>query len=194
MCGQEPCTEADTGERAVGAGATRLCTKAGGWCRFFVSRDHCVIDLVGGMWPGWEATGRSSSRSANVSRVEWDPRLFFHGILLRIGAFGYLAIGSDFDVVLGATTASIVVGFASAIFHSIPVMFAVLESSLSHWQLITLAAGVGGSMLAVGSATGLAVLGHAHGTDTFFGHLKWSWAMVLGYGASIWSHLLMDSS
>ncbi len=149
------------------------------------------------MWPGRETAGRPPSRFGNVLRVERDPRLFFHGILLCVGAcgaFGYLAIGSDFDGVLGATTASIPVGFASGIFDNIPVMFAVLELSLGQWQLITLAAGVGGSMLAVGSATGVAVLGQAQGIDTFFGHLRWSWAMVLGYGASVWSHLLMDSS
>jgi Na+/H+ antiporter NhaD/arsenite permease-like protein len=138
----------------------------------------------------------------NLQRVEWDTLLFFYGIMLCVaglGAFGYLAAGSDFLYgVLGATTANILVGFASAIFDNIPVMFAVLEMnpemSIGQWQLITLTAGVGGSMLAVGSAAGVAVMGQARGIYTFFSHLKWSWAIVAGYGASVWTHILMNGS
>lgn len=99
---------------------------------------------------------------------------------------------------LGPTTANILVGFASAIFDNIPVMFAVLEMnpemSLGQWQLITLTAGVGGSILAVGSAAGIAVMGQARGVYTFFSHLKWSWAVVIGYAASVWTHLLINGT
>ncbi len=136
----------------------------------------------------------------NLQRVEWDTLLFFYGIMLCVaglGAFGYLASGSDFLYgSLGPTTANILVGFASAIFDNIPVMFAVLEMnpemSLGQWLLITLTAGVGGSMLAIGSAAGVAVMGQARGVYTFFGHLKWSWAIIIGYGASVWCHVLLN--
>jgi len=138
----------------------------------------------------------------NLQRVEWDTLLFFYGIMLCVaglGAFGYLVAGSDLMYgSLGATTANILVGFASAIFDNIPVMFAVLEMnpemSLGQWQLITLTAGVGGSMLAVGSAAGVAVMGQARGVYTFFSHLKWSWAIVIGYGASVWAHTVINGS
>ena len=138
----------------------------------------------------------------NLQRVEWDTLLFFYGIMLCVaglGAFGYLAVGSDYLYgTLGATTANILVGFASAIFDNIPVMFAVLEMnpdmSLGQWLLITLTAGVGGSMLAGGSAAGVAVMGQARGIYTFFNHLKWSWAIVIGYAASVATHLYMNSS
>ena len=30
--------------------------------------------------------------------------------------------------------------------------------------------------------------------DTFFAHLKWSWAIGLGYAASIWLHFLVNAS
>jgi len=138
----------------------------------------------------------------NLQRVEWDTLLFFYGIMLCVaglGAYGYLAAGSDFIYgELGPTTANILVGFASAIFDNIPVMFAVLEMNpeMSHgqWLLITLTAGVGGSMLAVGSAAGVAVLGQARGVYTFFSHLKWSWAIVIGYAASVWTHILINGS
>jgi Na+/H+ antiporter NhaD/arsenite permease-like protein len=138
----------------------------------------------------------------NLQRVEWDTLLFFYGIMLCVaglGGFGYLAIGSDFLYgTLGATTANILVGFASAIFDNIPVMFAVLEMeptmSLGQWLLITLTAGVGGSMLAIGSAAGVAVMGQAKGIYTFFAHLKWSWAIVIGYAVSVWCHLWINAA
>lgn len=138
----------------------------------------------------------------NLQRVEWDTLLFFYGIILCVaglGAFGYLAAGSDYLYgVLGATTANILVGFASAIFDNIPVMFAVLEMNpemdLGQWLLITLTAGVGGSMLAIGSAAGVAVMGQARGIYTFFGHLKWAWTIVIGYAAAVWCHIALNGS
>jgi len=138
----------------------------------------------------------------NLQRVEWDTLLFFYGIMLcvaGIGAFGYLAVGSDYLYGnLGPTTANILVGFASAIFDNIPVMFAVLQMTpdmnLGQWLLITLTAGVGGSMLAIGSAAGVAVMGQAKGIYTFFGHLKWSWTIVIGYGASVWCHIYLNGA
>ena len=76
-------------------------------------------------------------------------------------------------------------------------MFAVLSvlPDMDHgqWLLVTLTAGVGGSILSIGSAAGVAVMGQARGTYTFFSHLKWSWAIVIGYGASIWVHFLVNA-
>ncbi len=137
----------------------------------------------------------------NLKRAEWDTLMFFYGVILCVGglgAFGYLALGSEIMYTgLGATTANIIVGFASAIVDNIPVMFAVLEMNpdMSHgqWLLVTLTAGVGGSMLSIGSAAGVAVMGQARGIYTFFTHLKWSWAIVLGYFASIWVHFLVNA-
>ncbi len=138
----------------------------------------------------------------NLRRAEWDTLLFFYGIILCVGglgALGYLALVSEFMYVnLGPTTANILVGFASAIVDNIPVMFAVLEMNpdMSHgqWLLVTLTAGVGGSMLSIGSAAGVAVMGQARGVYTFFSHLKWSWAIALGYGASIAAHFYVNAA
>ncbi len=137
----------------------------------------------------------------NLKRAEWDTLMFFYGVILCVGglgAFGYLAMGSEFMYSgLGPTTANVIVGFASAIVDNIPVMFAVLEMNpdMSHgqWLLVTLTAGVGGSMLSIGSAAGVAVMGQAHGIYTFFSHLKWSWTIVLGYFAAIWAHFLVNA-
>ncbi len=135
-----------------------------------------------------------------LQRAEWDTLMFFYGIILSVGGLGtlgYLALGSNLlygD--LGPTTANIVVGFLSAIVDNIPIMFAVLSvlPDMDHgqWLLVTLTAGVGGSMLSIGSAAGVAVMGQARGIYTFFAHLKWSWAIMLGYGASIWVHFLVN--
>jgi Na+/H+ antiporter NhaD/arsenite permease-like protein len=65
---------------------------------------------------------------------------------------------------------------------------------LGHWLLVTLTAGVGGSLLSIGSAAGVALMGQARGVYTFFGHLRWSWAIALGYGLSIWTHLVLNES
>lgn len=137
----------------------------------------------------------------NLQKAEWDTLMFFYGIILCVGglgAFGYLAIASEFTYgYLGATTANILVGFASALIDNIPVMFAVLEMNpdmdLGQWLLVTLTAGVGGSLLSIGSAAGVAVMGQCRGIYTFFSHLKWSWAVAAGYAASIAVHLLLNA-
>ena len=137
----------------------------------------------------------------NLQRAEWDTLIFFYGIILCVGglgAFGYLVLVSEFMYVdLGPTTANIIVGFASAIVDNIPVMFAVLEMNpeMNHgqWLLVTLTAGVGGSMLSIGSAAGVAVMGQARGIYTFFSHLKWSWAIMIGYFAAIATHFFVNA-
>jgi Na+/H+ antiporter NhaD/arsenite permease-like protein len=137
----------------------------------------------------------------NLQDAEWDTLMFFYGVMLCVGglgAFGYLAVTSEFMYgQLGATTTNVLVGFISAVLDNIPVMFAVLEMtpdlSLGQWLLVTLTAGVGGSMLSVGSAAGVAVMGQARGIYTFFAHLKWSWAVVVGYAASVATHLLLNA-
>jgi Na+/H+ antiporter NhaD/arsenite permease-like protein len=137
-----------------------------------------------------------------LERAEWDTLMFFYGIILCVGGLGtlgYLELGSQFLYgELGPTTANILVGVLSAIVDNIPIMFAVLtvlpEMSEGQWLLVTLTAGAGGSMLSIGSAAGVAVMGQARGIYTFFAHLKWSWAIGLGYAASIWVHFLVNAS
>jgi len=135
-----------------------------------------------------------------ISKSEWDTLFFFYGVILAVGGLGflgYLGVASNFMYgELGATNANILVGILSAIVDNIPVMFAVLtmnpEMSHTQWLLVTLTAGVGGSLLSVGSAAGVALMGQARGHYTFFSHLKWTPVISLGYGASIYVHLLIN--
>ena len=137
-----------------------------------------------------------------VSRAEWDTLLFFYGVILCVAGlsqFGYMALISELMYTdLGPVWANTLVGVLSAIVDNIPVMFAVLTMDpampLEQWQLVTLTAGVGGSMLAIGSAAGVALLGTARGVYTFASHLKWSPVIALGYIASIAVHLLLNGS
>jgi len=136
-----------------------------------------------------------------LERAEWDTLMFFYGIILCVGGLGtigYLSLGSQLMYGdLGSTNANILVGILSAIIDNIPVMFAVLsmmpEMDLGQWLLVTLTAGVGGSLLSIGSAAGVAVMGQASGIYTFFAHLKWIWAIALGYAASIAVHLWLNA-
>ncbi len=97
----------------------------------------------------------------------------------------------------GATPANVTVGVLSAIVDNIPVMFAVLtmlpEMSQGQWLLVTLTAGVGGSLLSIGSAAGVALMGQARGIYTFGAHLKWTPVIALGYAASIFVHFLVNA-
>ena len=136
-----------------------------------------------------------------VGKAEWDTLLFFYGVLMCVGglsAFGYLSYTAEITYVdLGPTTANILVGIFSAIVDNIPVMYAVLtmfpEMDQGQWLLATLTAGVGGSMLSIGSAAGVALMGQSKGNYTFFGHLKWTPVIALGYIASICVHLWYNS-
>jgi Na+/H+ antiporter NhaD/arsenite permease-like protein len=136
-----------------------------------------------------------------LARAEWDTLMFFFGVIMCVGGLGfigYLDLMSQYMYLeLGPTTANVLVGFFSAIVDNIPVMVAVLQMNpamdLNQWLLVTLTAGVGGSMLSVGSAAGVALMGQARGIYTFFGHLKWAPAIMLGYALSIWVHLLINT-
>ena len=130
---------------------------------------------------------------AKVEGVEFDTLLFFFGVLTAVGALqyiGYLALASESMYgTLGPTYSNIIIGVLSAIVDNIPVMYAVLKMSpemgLDQWLLITLTCGVGGSLLSVGSAAGVAVMGVDRKYYTFMSHLKWAPVIALGYIASI---------
>lgn len=124
-----------------------------------------------------------------------------------LATLGYLAItshviyqewGSWLPAIHQATPANVAVGFFSAIVDNIPVMFAVLTMhpvmSEGQWLLVTLTAGVGGSMLSIGSAAGVALMGQARGHYTFAGHLKWAPVIILGYLAAIAVHIWMNAA
>jgi len=139
---------------------------------------------------------------SSVSRAEWDTLLFFYGVILCVGGLGYIGYLSMASEIMygewGATRANIAVGIVSALVDNIPVMFAVLsmepDMSQGQWLLVTLTAGVGGSLLSIGSAAGVALMGQARGHYTFMSHLRWTPVIALGYAAAIMVHMWLNES
>ena len=144
-----------------------------------------------------------------IQRCEWDTLLFFYGIVLCVGGlatFGYLSelsqvLYQNWGTTLSVhaqTPANITIGVISAIIDNIPVMFAVLtmDPSMSEgqWLLVTLTTGIGGSLLSVGSAAGVALMGQTKGMYTFMSHLKWTWAIALGYVAGVLMHIFWNAA
>lgn len=135
-----------------------------------------------------------------VRDAEWDTLFFFFGVVFSVGGLGYIGylelISAGMYDGLGQTPANILVGVISAIVDNIPVMFAVLnmnlEMDLYQWLLVTLTAGTGGSLLSVGSAAGVALMGQSDHKYTFFSHVKWTPVIALGYVASIIAHYLIN--
>ena len=141
-----------------------------------------------------------------IAQAEWDTLLFFYGVIMCVSGLsyiGYLELLSNTiypsspDQLIGFSIANSIMGILSALIDNIPVMFSVLQMHttesmvLSQWLLITLTTGVGGSLLSIGSAPGVALMGQARGVYTFYSHLRWAPAIFLGYIASIIVHLLI---
>jgi len=130
----------------------------------------------------------------SMSKIENNTLLFFFGILAAVGSLYFigwlgLAVIVYDPSMLGATWANISVGFLSAIVDNVPVMSAVLKANpqmgLDQWMLVTLTAGVGGSLISFGSAAGVGVMGKLPGVYTFGSHMKYAWTILLGYIASV---------
>ncbi|MEJ2132224.1 MAG: sodium:proton antiporter NhaD, partial [Gammaproteobacteria bacterium] len=125
-----------------------------------------------------------------------------YGVVMCVGGLGFIghleAVSHLLYTQWGPLVANVSVGLLSAVVDNIPVMFAVLTMNPAmaegHWLLVTLTAGVGGSLLSIGSAAGVALMGQARGIYTFFSHLKWTPVIALGYAASIYVHMLLNSA
>ncbi len=124
----------------------------------------------------------------SIAKIEHDTLLFFFGILAAVGGLhflGFLDLAVKLYDTAGPTAVNIGVGFLSAIVDNVPVMSAVLKSNPSmgvdQWLLVTLTAGIGGSLISFGSAAGVGVMGKLRGVYTFGSHLKYAWTILAGY-------------
>jgi Na+/H+ antiporter NhaD/arsenite permease-like protein len=130
-----------------------------------------------------------------IAKIENDTLLFFFGILAAVGGLHFLGFLEYFTALyneFGATAVNIGVGFLSAVVDNVPVMSAVLKAdpnmgadAQSQWMLVTMTAGVGGSLISFGSAAGVGVMGKMHGVYTFSSHMKYAWTVLIGYIVSI---------
>ena len=137
-----------------------------------------------------------------VARAEWDTLLFIYGVALSVGGLGYIGYLSVASELLydqwGPTMANVSIGLASSVLENVPAMYSVLNMmpsmSLGEWLLATLAIGTGGSLLAIGSAASVALMGQSNGRYTFFSHLKWTPVLLLAYAVSIWLHQWLNAA
>jgi Na+/H+ antiporter NhaD/arsenite permease-like protein len=145
--------------------------------------------------------GQSFLIFEKIGRLEWDTLFFFYGAMVGIGGLGFIGY---LDAVSGwlfgehsPTVANILIGLSSAFVDNGTLMFAVLnmhpDLPMGQWLLVTLTLGVGGSLLAIGSAPGIGLMGIAKGKYTFASHMKWCPAILLGYFAAIGTHLLVNA-
>ena len=130
----------------------------------------------------------------SMSKIENNTLMFFFGILAAVGVLyfvGWLGLAAVVyhPDVLGPTWANISVGFLSAIVDNVPVMSAILKANptmeVDQWMLVTMTAGIGGSLISFGSAAGVGVMGKMHGIYTFSSHMKYAWTILVGYVVSI---------
>ena len=137
---------------------------------------------------------------AQMQRVEWDTLLFFLGVMFSLSGlaqFGWLATANNaLYGNFGASTANILVGPLSALLDNVPLVYGVLQMhpdmAQGQWLLLALTAGIGGSMLSIGSSAGIALMGLAGRDYTFGKHLRWLPAIALGYGVAITTHLMLN--
>jgi len=132
-----------------------------------------------------------------IAHIENDTLLFFFGILAAVGGLHFLGFLEYFTALydkVGPTTANIGVGFLSAIVDNVPVMSAVLKADpnmgvgldeRAQWMLVTMTAGIGGSLISFGSAAGVGVMGKMKGIYTFGAHIKYAWTVLVGYIVSL---------
>jgi len=127
-----------------------------------------------------------------MASVENDTLLFFFGLLAAVAGLsyiGYIAAIAGVYKVVDPFWVNIGVGLVSAIIDNVPVMFTVLKANppidFTNWLLVTLTAGIGGSLISFGSAAGVGVMGRLRGTYTFMSHMKYGWIVAIGYMVSI---------
>jgi len=104
-----------------------------------------------------------------LGRIDISSLLFFFGILLAVDALDVLGYLSRLSLFLESTLpsqnfVSIVMGYLSAIIDNVPLVSASIKIYdtlvLDHptWFMIAYCAGVGGSLLIIGSAPGVALM------------------------------------
>jgi Na+/H+ antiporter NhaD/arsenite permease-like protein len=136
-----------------------------------------------------------------ISKVEWDALFFLYGVAMSVGGLaylGWLALAGDLMYgQWGADVANLMMGLYSAAVENVPTMFAMLamqpDMSLGHWLAATLTIGTGGSLLSIGSAAGIALMGQSRGHYTFLQHLRWTPAIGAGFGLSLMLHYLINA-
>jgi Na+/H+ antiporter NhaD/arsenite permease-like protein len=118
------------------------------------------------------------------------------GILDKFSFYIYTNMFKNISIELNYTLANSIIGILSAIIDNIPITYALIEMNPnmpeSQWLVLNLAIGTGGSILSIGSAAGVALMGVMNKKYTFISHLKWSWSIIIGYILSIIMQIIIN--
>lgn len=154
-----------------------------------------------------------------VSRIDGATLMFFLGILLAVDALRYSGVLGSFSVWLDDTIGNVyavnmIIGTLSAVVDNVPLVAGAIgmypiatdtllatasdPSYLSHfvqdgvfWQFLAYCAGTGGSMLIIGSAAGVVVMGlEKINFIWYFKHI--SLLALLGYLAGAFVYILQN--
>jgi Na+/H+ antiporter NhaD/arsenite permease-like protein len=150
-----------------------------------------------------ESLRKPYTAAGALQRIDTSSVLFFLGILLAVGALESMTILHQFAVWLDATVGSqsvivTLIGLLSAVIDNVPLvaasmgMYSLETYPMDHfiWEYLAYCAGTGGSILIIGSAAGVAVMGMEK--IDFIWYLKRiSLIAMLGYFAGCGSYLLI---
>ncbi|XP_044489476.1 sodium/proton antiporter 1-like [Mangifera indica] len=152
-----------------------------------------------------ESEGQKLKVPQALSRIDTQGALFFLGILLSVssleaaGVLRELANFLDANIPNADLIAS-AIGVVSAIIDNVPLVAAAMgmydltsfPQDSDFWQLIAFCAGTGGSMLIIGSASGVAFMGMEK-VDFFWYLRKVSGFAFAGYAAGIAAYLALNN-
>jgi NhaD family Na+/H+ antiporter len=166
-----------------------------------------VLWLVTELMHGGKAENlkRKFSVTSALQRMDMPSILFFMGILLSVSALqsaGHLSQLSLFlnNKLQNTNMIGISMGLLSAIIDNVPMVAAAIgmyplsqfPTDHSFWELLAYCAGTGGSILIIGSASGVAAMG-LEKIDFFWYLKKISWIALLGYLAGVAVYILEEA-
>jgi|TARA_B110000211_G_C14075921_1_gene552036 Na+/H+ antiporter NhaD/arsenite permease-like protein len=124
-----------------------------------------------------------------VRKIEFDTLLFFLGVLLLVGMLKEIGVLELFLEAYKQTPtliANYVVGITSALFDNVPLTSAILKSGIdmanNEWLALTFSVGVGGALLAIGSAAGVIAMSKIPEL-TFMRYLRFFPQLFIAYTA-----------
>lgn len=128
-----------------------------------------------------------------LSRIDVPSILFFLGILLAVGALESTSILHTLAESLNNTVGNLdaivfLIGIVSAVVDNVPIVAAAMGMydlqtypvDAKLWEFLAYCAGTGGSLLVIGSAAGVAVMGMEHLSFGWYLR-KISWLALIGY-------------
>lgn len=124
-----------------------------------------------------------------IREIEFDTLLFFLGVLLLVGMLRELSVLEQLPrlyEVMPVFAANYVVGLLSALVDNVPLTAAILQSGVAmdraDWLCLTYSAGVGGSLLIIGSAAGVIAMSKIEALN-FVTYARFMPRLLMSYSA-----------